>query len=202
MELVVATTNLHKVRELRSMLRSLPDFDVYSLRDFPDYVQPPEDGVTFSENAEIKASHAAKTLNRWVVADDSGLVVPALNSDPGVYSARYAGVGASDQDNRRKLLKEMQNLSGRQRDGYFECSMCLAGPDGSLKTMSGRCEGTILSEERGGNGFGYDSLFLKHDYNKTMAELTEDVKNTISHRFSAFQKLLPELERLSAQQSS
>ncbi len=118
-ELVIASTNIHKIRELRSMLKPLQKFDVLSLCDFPDYIPPEETENTFEGNATLKALHAAKILNRWVIADDSGLVVPALGGAPGVYSARYAGVSATDLDNRKKLLKEMENLLDEERNGFF-----------------------------------------------------------------------------------
>src|SRR5215467_9751989 len=140
MQLVLATSNLHKVRELRDMLKSykeLKNLDILSLLNFPEYVSPPEDGVTFRENAEIKAKHAAKKLNQWVLADDSGLVVPAIKGEPGVYSARYAGLEATDAENRQKLLINMQGLQGIDRTGYFECCLSLASPEGIKKSVCG-----------------------------------------------------------------
>src|SRR3990167_5182840 len=110
LEFVIASTNVHKIRELRSMMKPLPNLDLLSLCDFPEYVPPEEVGMTFEENAILKAVHAAKTLNRWAIADDSGLVVPALSGAPGIYSARYAGNNAPDCDNRKKLLAEMQHF--------------------------------------------------------------------------------------------
>ena len=107
MEIIIATTNGHKIREIRSLLKSLGRFDFFSLNDFPDYTPPEETGKTFEENAILKAVHAAKTLGKWAIADDSGLVVPALEGAPGVFSARYSGQGASDKDNRKKLLQQM-----------------------------------------------------------------------------------------------
>lgn len=196
MELVLASQNVHKIRELREMLKSykeLKDLDVLSLLNFPEYEAPPEDGTTFKENAEIKAVHAAKHLKKWVLADDSGLVVPAINGEPGVYSARYAGMEATDAENRTKLLARMQGLQDIARTGYFECWLSLASPDGIKKSISGTCEGRILSEERGRNGFGYDPLFIKNDYDKTFAEIDEQTKNKISHRRKAIEKLLPSL---------
>src|SRR5262249_52762046 len=160
-------------------------FDLYSLLDFPHYVQPEETGNTFEENATLKALHAAQTLQKWTIADDSGLVVPALKGAPGVYSARFAGKGATDKENRVKLLQAMSNLEGLGRSAYFECWIVLASPQGIQKTVSGTCEGIITTEERGGYGFGYDSLFLKHDYNQTFAELGEERKNLVSHRAKA-----------------
>lgn len=195
-ELVIASTNVHKVREFRNMLKPLSRFDLISLRDFPNYAPPEETGKTFEENATLKAVHAAKTLNRWVIADDSGLVVPALNGAPGVYSARYAGNDATDLDNRKKLLDEMQHLLDDDRQAFFECCIALASPEGLKKCVKGTCEGTLLTKERGGSGFGYDPLFVKHGYSKSFAEIGETVKNRISHRRKALDKLILSLESL------
>lgn len=197
-QLVLATTNVHKIRELRSILKkSFPSLDVRSLLDFPNYVPPEETGSTFEENATIKAVDAAKKLHCWALGDDSGLSVPALGGRPGVYSARYAGKGATDRDNRKKLLEEMRALQENDRQAVFICSLALASPEGLIKKhVQGVSEGTILTEERGSCGFGYDSLFLKYDYSKTFGELEEDVKNRISHRRKALDKLLITLESL------
>lgn len=194
--LVLATTNVHKIREFKAMLKSIPAIDCLSLLDFPNYQQPEETGVTFEENAILKAVHAAATLKHWVIADDSGLVVPALNGEPGVYSARYAGKNATDADNRKKLIVAMQHLMDDDRQAYYECWVVLASPEGVKKSVRGTCEGKLLSAERGGGGFGYDPLFVKHEYNKTFAELEESVKNRISHRRKAFDKILSSLETL------
>ncbi len=197
MELVIASRNIHKIREFRAILKKLAKFDLLSLIDFSDYIPLPEDGLTFEKNAHIKAEHAAKTLNRWVIADDSGLVVPALQGAPGVLSRRYAGENATDKENRAKLLKEMAHIQEPNRQAYFECWIALASPDGVIKISKGVSEGIILEEERGSLGFGYDPLFLKHEYSKTFAELEEDTKNRISHRRKALDKILPALEAAS-----
>ncbi len=196
MQIVLASHNLNKIREFRELLKPLKHLDVLSLLNFPKYSLPEETGSTFEENAILKALDAAKTLNHWVLADDSGLVVPALNGAPGVYSARYAKNDATDKENRVKLLKNMEHLSSEQRQGYFECVLAFASPEGLKKCVSGKVEGEICYSERGANGFGYDSVFLKYDYDKTFAELSPDIKNRISHRYKAFEKLLPILENL------
>lgn len=193
-ELVIASRNIHKVRELKAMLKTLPRIDLRSLLDFPAYIPPPETGMTFEQNAVLKATHAASALQRWVIADDSGLVVPALGGMPGVYSARFAGNDATDGDNRKKLLETMQHLLDEDRYGYFECWIALASPAGLKKLGRGICEGTLLPQERGGSGFGYDPLFIKHGYSKTFAELEEAIKNRISHRRKALDKVLGSLE--------
>jgi XTP/dITP diphosphohydrolase len=196
MDLILATTNGHKIREMKSLLKPFQQFDLYSLLDFPNYVPPQETGKTFEENATLKALHAAKTFKKWAIADDSGLVVPALGGNPGVFSARYAGIGASEKENRQKLLKEMADLEGLARSAYFECCIALAAPEKVYKTVSGICEGSITTEARGGYCFGYDPIFLKHDYNQTFAELGEERKNQVSHRAKALEKLTRTLENL------
>jgi len=194
-ELVIASTNVHKIREFRAMLKPLK-FDILSLRDFPNYTPPEETGSTFEENAILKATHAANALHRWVIADDSGLMVPALKGAPGIFSARYAGKDATDADNRKKLLEEMRHLLEEDRNAVFECCIALASPSGFKKCTCGSCEGTILSQERGGGGFGYDPLFMKHGYNKTFSELEESIKNRISHRRKALDKIILSIESL------
>jgi XTP/dITP diphosphohydrolase len=196
MELVLATHNLHKIREFREMFKDLKGIDLLSLRNFSDYRLPEETGETFQENAELKAEHAAKALNQIVLADDSGLVIPALQGRPGVYSARFAGEDSTDAENRSKLLKEMQDYDDLDRSAYFECCIAIAGPEGILKSVSAKCEGVIISAEKGRNGFGYDPIFVKHDYDKTFAELDEQTKNRISHRRKALDKLIPFIESM------
>lgn len=189
MELVIASRNVHKIRELRAMLKAYPQFDILSLHDFPQYKSPEETGRTFEENAKLKALHAAQELKRWVIADDSGLVVPALGGAPGVISARFAGEHATDAENRHKLLREMRDLADPHRQAYFECFLAVASPDGIQKCVRGLCEGNITTEEKGSRGFGYDSLFIKHEYGKTFAQIEEMLKNRISHRRKAIDKL-------------
>lgn len=196
MKLIIASTNFHKFREYKSMLKEFKELDLYSLRDFPDYVQPEETGATFEENAILKGVHAAKCLNALVLSDDSGLVVPSLGGDPGVYSARYAGPAASDFENRHKLLQKMVALPETARAAYFECVIALASPEKLVKVTHGFLEGTIAHEERGSSGFGYDPIFIKYDYNKTIAELEQELKNRISHRRKALDKMLLTLESL------
>lgn len=196
MKLLIATTNLHKVREIRSMLKEFPSLDFYSLRDFPNYTPPEENGASFEEIASLKATDAAKNLGLVCLADDSGLVVPALQGDPGIRSARYAGENATDKENRDKLLIQMKSLPLDKRAAYFTCALAVATAHGLKKCVSGKCEGQILDTPRGSAGFGYDSLFLKYDYGKTFAELEEEVKNRVSHRRKAVDKLIPYLHQL------
>jgi XTP/dITP diphosphohydrolase len=189
MQLVIASRNLHKIRELRAMLKEYRHLDALSLLDFPDYVPPPEGDGSFAENAAEKALHAAKALGQWTLSDDSGLVVPALQGAPGIRSARYAGETATDAENRGKLLFEMRSLADLDRQAYYECSLAIASPKGLEKSVRGLCEGTILAEPRGNRGFGYDPLFVKYEYGKTFAEIEETLKNRISHRRKALTKL-------------
>jgi XTP/dITP diphosphohydrolase len=196
MKLILATQNLHKIREFREMFAHKKEMDLLSLLNFPQYEPPEEKGKTFEENAILKAIHAAKNLNQWVLADDSGLVVPILCGEPGVRSRRYAHENAQDSDNRKKLLEKLEGKTDLERAAYFECVLALAGPEGLKKTVSGKVEGLILESERGRGGFGYDALFIKHDYDKTFAELDESTKNRISHRRKALDRILPYIESL------
>lgn len=196
MEILLATTNLHKLREYKAMFRSLLHLEIISLHQFPNYIPPEETGKSCRENAILKAEHAARELGCWVIADDSGLVVPGLQGEPGVRSARYAGEDATDADNRAKLLLAMKHFLGEERTAYFECCLALADPSGLKKCVQGICEGYIAEESRGRNGFGYDPLFVKNDYDKTFAELDESLKNRISHRHKAFERMASFLETL------
>ncbi len=195
-KLLIASTNVHKIRECKAILANLSHLDFISLREFPSYIPPEENGKTFEENAILKATHAAKTLKIWTLADDSGLVVPSLKGAPGIFSARYAGKNATDAENRKKLLDEMQHLADEDRNAFFSSSIALSSPEGLKKCVTGTCEGKILSKEKGGGGFGYDPLFVKHEYSKTFAELEESVKNRISHRRKALDKMLFILESI------
>ncbi|MBA3237634.1 MAG: RdgB/HAM1 family non-canonical purine NTP pyrophosphatase [Parachlamydiaceae bacterium] len=199
MEIVIASTNLHKIREIREMCKQLKNIDFLSLLNFPDYVQIEESGDTLEKNAILKAVDAAEKLNKWTIADDSGLFVPVLDGAPGVRSRRYASEDANDTENRQRLLQALEGMAEYKRSAYYECSLVLASPEGVKKNVTGRCEGYITDTERGRNGFGYDSIFMKNEYNKTFAELEESVKNQISHRMKALQKLIPTLESLSLQ---
>lgn len=194
MKFLIATSNYGKLREYRELFSIFSHLDLYSLNDFPNYEAPEETGATFEENAIIKAEHAANALQMFTLADDSGLVVSALNGLPGVKSRRFAGEKASDSENRAKLISLLTPLKEGERGAYFASAIALAVPDRLIKVVSGKCEGEMVINERGSQGFGYDSLFLKYDYNKTFGELDSEIKNRISHRRRAFDKLLPILE--------
>jgi XTP/dITP diphosphohydrolase len=195
MQILLATANLHKIREFKDMFKSLTHLELINLHQFGHYVGPEETGQTFKENAILKAEHAAKYFNKLVLADDSGLVVPALGGKPGVRSRRYAGPEATDLENRLKLLEAMDHLSAQERTAYYDCCLALANREGLIKCVESICEGYIAKEPKGRHGFGYDPVFIKNGYEKTFGELDEAIKNRISHRRKAFDRLLNYLEK-------
>lgn len=178
--LVAATRNRGKVLELKALLRGLP-FDIRGLADYAIERDVEETGTTFAENAAIKASAYGLMAGELTLADDSGLVVDALDGAPGVFSARYAGPGASDADRIARLLAELASVGDRR--ARFVCAISVAGGDGKiLTTVEGFCEGTIADSPRGANGFGYDPVFIPSGFDRTFGELPADVKSEISHR--------------------
>ncbi|GAB7026209.1 XTP/dITP diphosphatase [Geotalea toluenoxydans] len=187
-ELVVATGNRGKLREIEELLRGCVE-KLLSPADFSSFPTVVEDGLTFTENAVKKAKAAAEATGKPVLADDSGLVVDALEGRPGVFSARFAGEGASDADNNDKLLGELARLPEAKRSAAFHCVVALCYPDGSCHTFDGELRGLILDSPRGSEGFGYDPLFLVPEYNLTLAELPMSIKNRISHRGKALEAL-------------
>ena len=193
--IVVATGNAHKLTEIRDILGEvLPDVEFVSLAQLGDFDDPEETGTTFEANALIKAEAAVAETGFSAIADDSGLVVDALDGEPGVYSARYAGVHGYDAANNAKLLRNLENVEDADRTARFMSVVALVRADGIVLSGEGSCEGMIGHELRGDHGFGYDPLFLPNDTpGKTMAELTPEEKNAISHRFHALQNLSREL---------
>ncbi len=187
-ELLIATSNSGKVRELAAMLTEL-GVTVRSLADFPDLPAVIEDGNTFEENAIKKARAASVATGFPVIADDSGLEVAVLQGRPGVHSARYAGEGCSDADNNQKLMGELAGLPQSSRGAAFRCVIALVLPGGECRTFAGELKGLIASEPSGDGGFGYDPLFIVPEYGMTLAELPLAVKNRISHRGKAFASL-------------
>lgn len=187
LRLVLATRNQHKAAELKYFLRGLK-VELLTLRDFPDSIRLVEDGTTFTENALKKARTVYRHTGILSLADDSGLEVFYLVGRPGVYSARYAGQGATDEDNNTKLLNEMRGVPPRRRKTQFRCVLALVG-DGIEEVEEGTCQGRLAEFPRGTNGFGYDPIFLPDGFDRTYAELTEDEKNRISHRSRAFGKM-------------
>jgi len=185
MKLVLATRNLGKVRELGEMLSDQRHVEILSLRDFPDAPQIVEDGETYEENAIKKATQIVEHTGYLTLGDDSGLEVDALNGAPGVHSARYAGENATDAQRIEKLLDALKDVPNDQRTARFKCAMAIAEPEGQSKVVVGVCEGKIIREARGVHGFGYDPVFVPAGYNRTFAELGDEVKNRISHRAKA-----------------
>ena len=187
-ELVVATHNQGKVEEFKVLMKDLP-IEIKYLADFEAVEAPAETGRTFAANARQKAIYYAKKLGKPCIADDSGLEVQALDGAPGVRSARYAGERASDEDNNNLLLHNMKFQV--KRTCRFRCALCVAQPDGKvLNEVDGICDGMLLHEPLGENGFGYDPLFWSTELHKGMAEATMQEKNKISHRGKAIRKLV------------
>ncbi|HPD14756.1 MAG TPA: XTP/dITP diphosphatase [Planctomycetota bacterium] len=203
--IVLGSSNPGKLREARAALAGLP-IELRGLADYPQARPPEETGRTFAENARLKATALARQLGAWVLADDSGLCVDALGGRPGVRSARYAGPDATDADKVAKLLDELRGVEDAQRTARFVCALALASPHGLLLEVEGACEGRILSEPRGCDGFGYDPVFLYPELGMTFAEIPLERKNSVSHRgraIAALARRLPELlERQEADMST
>jgi len=183
MRLLVATNNPGKVREYDDLLDGL-GLDLCGLADI-GLSKVEETGQTFAENALLKALAYGRASRLLTLADDSGLEVEALGGAPGVYSARYAGKGASDADRYRKLLAALDGVPWEKRAARFQCVIALAWPDGRIETFEGQCDGVIAFEPRGTNGFGFDPVFYMPEFGCTMAELSTEVKNRVSHRARA-----------------
>ncbi|MEE4255208.1 MAG: XTP/dITP diphosphatase [Desulfuromusa sp.] len=198
MKLLVATGNQGKLKEIRSLLGDSP-VEIVGLNQLVDPPEVVEDGATFLENAQKKASEMAKFSGLLTLADDSGLVVDALNGAPGVFSARYAGEQGDDHANNAKLLQELDTVIDEKRQAAFHCVIALAWPDGRCETYDGQVSGLIMRGERGAGGFGYDPLFMVPEYGKTMAEISAAIKNRISHRGMALRKVIPLLMELAKQ---
>lgn len=200
-EIIIATKNRGKARDFAALFAPL-GYTVKTLLDFEDIGDVEETGVTFEENAVIKAETVAKKLGKITIADDSGLVVDALDGRPGIFSARYAGEDKDDEANIDKVLEEMATVPEDKRTARYYCALALAFPGGKTVVVNGTCEGIILRERRGTNGFGYDPIFYIPNLGKTMAEITLEEKNQISHRAEAMKKLeelLPSLMGVEAE---
>ncbi len=187
-ELFVATRNTGKLEEIRQVLQGCVG-TILSVADFPALPEIIEDGDTFEENALKKACAVASEIGKPVIADDSGLIVDSLGGRPGIFSARFAGEGASDEENNMKLIRELAGIPPENRGAAFHCTIALCYPDGFFRTFEGKLEGIIVDNPRGSHGFGYDPLFFIPEYGLTLAELAPDVKNRISHRARALEKL-------------
>jgi XTP/dITP diphosphohydrolase len=190
---VVATANPHKVEELGALFAGL---GVELVARPADTVMPEEKGTSFLANARLKARAIALATNEVALADDSGLEVDALGGDPGIFSARYAGEGATDAANNAKLLAELDGIHGANRRARFRCVLALVAPDGRELTADGRIEGFVLPEPKGAGGFGYDPLFQPEGDTRSLAEYAEAEKNAVSHRGRAARRLREMLERL------
>ena len=191
--LVIATRNKGKTAEIRDLLKAFP-VTIKNLDDFGPIPEVVEDGDTFDENAYKKASFTARVLGYPALADDSGLLVEALNGAPGVHSARWAGPDATNAQRCSKLLKELGNQANRS--AAFECVISIAVPAGPALTYEGRCEGTITNTPTGTNGFGYDPVFFYPPLNKTFAQLTMAEKSQVSHRGKALQGFQDEFDKV------
>lgn len=200
MKILVATGNKHKFQEITNILprqtKKGENIDYVSLQDIGGLAMPEENGKTLQENAELKAIFAAKESGLWTVADDTGLEVEFLNGRPGVHTARYAGEKADTQANNEKLLMELEGLFLGKRSARFRTIATLATPQGQIHSFEGILDGFIGFDYRGTNGFGYDPLFIVEGSTNTLAQLSEEEKNKISHRAKAFEKLAKHLDLL------
>ncbi len=192
---MIATRNKGKIRELKELLADF-GLDILSLDQFPQVKEIVEDGNTFFENAMKKAKTVAEKTGLLAIADDSGLEVDALKGAPGVYSARYAGEDATDEQNYLKLLNEMKDVPTEKRGAQFRCVIVAYRPDGKWVSAEGVCRGRITSSPRGEQGFGYDPVFVPEGDIRTMAELTREEKNRISHRGKALEMLKKKIGEL------
>lgn len=195
--IVLASRNKKKTREVSEILAGV-GFSVIPVTEFADVGEVDEDGQTFAENAAKKASQVARQLNQWVIGEDSGLMVDALNGAPGIYSARYSGEGATDDRNNAKLIADLATVPEHQRGAGYLCSVALSNPQGEIRiACEGTCRGRILCEANGDGGFGYDPYFLIPEYHLTFGQLSSVVKHRLSHRARAFAKFIPLLMNIS-----
>ncbi|MBU1141547.1 MAG: RdgB/HAM1 family non-canonical purine NTP pyrophosphatase [Firmicutes bacterium] len=190
-DIIIASKNAHKIKELNAILNH-PMIRLISLKDLEDDEEVIENGDSFLSNALIKAKHFAVKYHKITISDDSGLIIPALDGRPGIYSARYSG--GNDHENNLKVLKEMEDQE--KKDAYFVSVIVLCYPNGVYQSYEGRAYGLIANEEKGTHGFGYDSIFYFPDYNKHFAELDPEIKNLISHRAKALNKLKEDIDEI------
>ncbi|MGB3261447.1 XTP/dITP diphosphatase [Paenisporosarcina sp.] len=194
-QVIIATKNKGKAKDFEAIFNPY-GYEVLTLHDVANDMDVEETGTTFEENAVLKAEALAERLQTFVIADDSGLAIDALNGAPGVYSARYAGEEKSDEANMQKVLSELEGVEDGKRTARFCCAIALAGPNMKTKTAFGTCEGVIAQEKKGTNGFGYDPIFYVPTLGKMMAELQPSEKAAISHRGNAIKKIEAELPNL------
>ncbi|HVC92863.1 MAG TPA: non-canonical purine NTP pyrophosphatase [Pirellulales bacterium] len=196
--LVVGTANRKKGLELTELVAPL-GLELRTLADYPAAIAVDENGDTFAANAALKAGQQAMRLGRWVLADDSGLAVDALGGRPGVFSARYAGMAATDEENNRRLLADLADVPLARRTAHYVCHATLADPTGAVRAEAeDYCHGRILFADEGSGGFGYDPLFEIVEYHRTFGQLSPAVKACLSHRARAVRKLLPIFRHLLA----
>ena len=186
MRLILATSNKGKLKEVKEIL---PEYDIVTMGEMGINEDIEENGTTFEENAYIKAKFIADRLNAVTIADDSGLEVDYLDGAPGIYSARFAGEGATDKDRYEKLLSLLKDVPFEKRTARYVCAIAIVFPDGEKHIFKQTCEGYILDEEVGNGGFGYDPLFYFPEFKTTLANVPLDVKNTVSHRSKALEEL-------------
>jgi XTP/dITP diphosphohydrolase len=195
-QLVLGTNNRKKGRELVELLRPL-GVRLRTLADFPQSMEVEENGSTFAENAALKATQQAIHLRAWVLGEDSGLAVDALDGAPGLYSARFAGPRSDDDANNRLLLERLRDIPLPRRTAHYVCHLCLSDPQGRVRaTCEARCHGRITHVESGTSGFGYDPLFELLEYHRTFGQLGATVKSALSHRARGIELLLPQLRQL------
>ncbi len=184
MKIIIATNNNNKIREIRDKFSAVNDVQIDSYKTIAGFTEPEENGVTFLENALIKARAIAAFTDNYVLADDSGLAVDYLNGEPGIHSARYCGL-PDDESKNSMILSKLSGVPYSQRKAKFVCAIALITPDKKEITVEEFCSGVITESPSGSNGFGYDPIFFIEDYGKTFAELSLDIKNKISHRAKA-----------------
>ncbi|MCA1639861.1 MAG: XTP/dITP diphosphatase [Acidobacteria bacterium] len=190
MQLLIATKNAGKIKELSQFLADLP-VNLRSINEFPNVIEAEETGATFAENAALKAQSYALQTGFWALADDSGLEVEALRGAPGIFSARYAGENATDEEKIAKLLRELNSTQDKQRRARFVCAMAISNEKGEIKFLTeGVCSGQIALTTSGINGFGYDPIFIPDGFEQTFGELSGEVKREISHRARAAKKII------------
>ncbi len=194
-QIIIATKNKGKAKDFEALFNPY-GYEVLTLHDVAEDMDVEETGITFVENAILKAEALAERLQTFVIADDSGLEIDALKGAPGVYSARYAGEHKNDEENMEKVLAELDHVEEHLRTARFVCAIAVAGPNIPTNTVLGTCEGVIAREKMGANGFGYDPIFYVPPLGKMMAELQPSEKSAISHRGNAIRKIKEEIPNL------
>ena len=192
LEILLATYNLGKVKEIKDILNN-PKIKILTMKDFPNLPEVEEDGKTYQENAFKKASKISKYTGKICLADDSGLEIDYLKGEPGIYSSRW---GNRDEERINKVLKLLENVSKNKRNAKFVCVVVLVFPDGKIYMVKEECKGSIAFNPKGKHGFGYDPIFLVTEYDKTFAELGDKIKNQISHRAKAMRKMIDIIKEL------